>query len=241
VAIDASSVGLDELRTAAEHLCSQFERRVNSLVDHWEVGTVAAKLCTIAEMEDFVHRILHIIADMKTNPDREPDPIWPPVDQITLVSLQRIAERDDHAFGGFLRMFSSLSAARDSHPDFQHEVLKSDISRALRMARTDDQAIKRGAITFLAENANKDVPSTTDLLRCCVSGEIPQHWGAQLVRGTAHQLKPDEAMAFLLPILRPNQEYPPAIRAAALNSARDVVKLLNFELPEDRLGLPFED
>jgi hypothetical protein len=239
VTIDANSEGLAELKTVSARLCLDLESRLGTLANRWELGNVAAKLCTIAGMDEFVLRLLHIVSGMETQFEKEPIPLWPPVDQPTLVSLQRIAEADDHAFEGFLKIFPPISSARESHPDYQNEILQSDISRALRMARASDRAVQRGAITFLAENANKDVSSTTALLQCCLGGEIPQRWGAQLVRGTAHQLKPDEAMAFLVPILRPSEEYPPAIRAAALNSARDMVKLLNFELPEARLGLPF--
>lgn len=237
--VDPASEGFDVLKASVDNLTSQFESRLSDMSDRWEIGSLVAKVCQLKDMDDSVHRLLRVMALMKTT-DPGRSMIWPAVDRATLQSLQSIAEKDNDSFEGFLKIFPAIAAGRRSHPDFDKETMHSDISRAIQMARTKSGAVQKGAITFLAENLNEDLPAIVALLLCSCAGEIPEDWIADLVRGTARQLKPNEARSFLLPIFSHNPDYPPAVRAEALDSMRDVVKLLTYELPESRLGLPFE-
>ncbi len=240
LSVDRDSEGFDELKASLDQLCSQWESRLSDMTDRWEIANLIGKICELPYMEQSIHRLLHIMAEMKTTEGGEPDGIWPAIDKATFQRLQAIAETDDKSFRGFLKISSPLLLGRRNHPDFENETMQSDISRAVAAAKTTAGAVQKGAIIFLAENANKDLSAIAELLRCSAKREIPEGWIATLIRGTAHQIKPNEAVSFLLPIFADAQEYPQAIRAAALDSLRDVVKLLSYELPESSLGLPFE-
>ena len=171
--VDPASEGFDVLKASVDNLTSQFESRLSDMSDRWEIGGLVAKVCQLKDMDDSVHRLLRVMALMKTT-DPGPSVIWPAVDRATLLSLQSIAENDDESFEGFLKIFPSIAAGRRTHPDFDKETIHSDISRAIQMARTKSGAVQKGAIAFLAENLNKDLSAIVALLLCPVTGKYPK-------------------------------------------------------------------
>jgi shikimate kinase len=238
--IDENSEGREEFIQALNGLLGVLEQRMQILTDRWELGALVILICNIGGTDDQVCRLLRIFKAMPMTIDKEPTAAWGSQITAPLLRLQAIAETSDECFAGFLKIFPALVVARRQHIDLFDEAFKSDIARAIHVAKTQDLPVQRGAIMFLAENANKDLDAVRSLVECSRNGEVGRVWIASLLDRTAHQLRPEEAVAFLHPIFIRMPEYPRSLRLAALRSLRDVTKLLPYDLSEDALGLPFQ-
>lgn len=237
LAIDKKSEGAAELSEALSELLDVLEVRIHELGDTWELGTLAVVLCEIDKTERQVCRLLKLIKAMPMAAEKDPASAGPPQNTALILKLQSLTETDDDSFMGFLKIVPGLVAARRF--DLFDDTMKSDTKRAIDLAKTHELSIQRGAMAFLAENSNKDLDSIQSLIEYSRGKPMIQDWIASLVDRTAHQLRPEESVAFVKPILTAQPPHSRALRLAALRSLRDATKLLTFELNEAALGLPF--